>query len=170
MDFAPLQPGTLTAHSVKGTGLVLENESGQPVTTFRRGTEPYSMVLEAAAGTWTARGADVSKWKGPERHVVTDAAGVEVGTLEKGRTERSMTLPSGNVTWAYHALKSPHYRVEGLFSADRRMAQKFVPGLTKKPFTVEVNDALVGRADGSLLLLLAAWCTNEHVESKVDSS
>jgi hypothetical protein len=169
VDFAPLKPGTLTAHSVKGTGLVLENESGQPVTNFRRGTEPYSAVLEAADGTWTMQGADVSKWKGPERYVVTDAAGTEVATLEKGRTERSMTLPSGSVTWEYHAVKSPHYRVEGLFSADRRAAQKFVPGLTKKPFTVDVNDALVARSDGSLLLLLAAWCTNDHVESKVDS-
>jgi hypothetical protein len=171
MDYAPLQAGALTAHAVdRRKRLVLEAADGRPVAAIGPGSEPYAASLEAADGTWTVRGVDVSKWKGPASFSVTDAAGKEVATLTKGRSERKLGLPSGDATWEYHALHSPHYKVEGMFSANRKPLHRFMPGLSHRPFGAEVTQALVARSDRSLLLLLAAWCTDAHIASKVDAA
>ena len=171
MSYAPLVSGTLAAHALaKGARLVLEAADGQPVIGISRGSEHFSASFEAADGAWTMLGMNASTWSGPASYSVTDASGAEIATLAKGRTERSMELPSGPAVWEYHAVRSPHYRVEGLFNADRKPLHKFAPGLSRRPFTVEVTDALTARPDASLLLLLATWCTNNHIVSKVDSA
>ena len=81
-----------------------------------------------------------------------------------------MTLPAGPATWSYHAIRSPHYQVEGLFSANRTSLHRLAPGFTRRPFSVEVTDALIARSDATLLLLLATWCTNNHIVSKVQAA
>lgn len=167
MDYAPLQAGSLQAHSLrKPSRFVLEASDGRAVIGFHT-TEPYTASLEAADGIWTMRGVDISKWSGPESWSITDAAGTAVATLGTGRSERSMTLPAGAATWNYHAVQRPHYQVEGLFSANRTPLHRLAPGFTRRPFNVEVTDALIARSDASLLLLLASWCTNNHIVAKV---
>jgi len=171
MDYAPLLAGALRAHSLrKPSRLVLETADGRPVIGFTHGSDPYSASLEAADGTWSMHGVDVSSWSGPASWSVTDARGTEVGTLGTGRAERSMTLPAGPATWSYHAIHSPHYQVDGLFSANRTALHRLAPGITRRPFSVEVTDALIARSDASLLLLLATSCTNNHIVSKVQAA
>jgi hypothetical protein len=171
MDYAPLRAGTLTAHSVdKRSRLVLETTDGKPVASIGPGPDPSAAALEAADGKWGVRGVDVSAWRGAASWSVTDPAGKEVATLAKGRSERTLGLPAGDATWEYHALRSPHYQVAGMFSANRKALHRFAPGFTRRPFGIEVTEALVARPDHSLLLLLAAWCTDVHIASKVDAA
>jgi hypothetical protein len=171
VEYAALQAGTLTAHSVeRRKRLLLEGADGRPVASIGPGPEQHVAALEAANGTWTVHGLNASRWSGYESWSIQDAGGKEVGTLAKGRTERHIGLPNGEATWEYHALGAPHYRVEGLFSANRKPLHRFAPGLSHKPFAATVTDALVARPDHSLVLLLASWCTDGHISSKVQAA
>ena len=171
MEYAPLQAGTMTAHSVEGRKrLLLEGADGRPVASIGPGPERGVSALEAADGTWTVHGVDPSKWSGPASWAINDAGGKQVAALAKGRTERVLGLPSGDVTWEYHALRAPHYVVDGMFSASRKPLHRFAPGLSHRPFAAEITAELVARADHSLLVLLASWCTDVHIASKVEAS
>jgi hypothetical protein len=169
MDYARLQAGTLTAHEVDHRRrLVLEGEGGTPTGVIVRKGLPQGVAaqLEAHDGAFTVDRGD-STLKGTSHYVVHDPAGHQVAEVTRGKGEHTIALPEGAVLWEHHSVKRPHYAVDGLYGANRKRIHKFVPGASHRPFTADVDPALLARHDAALLVLVAAWLRMVHIDNEV---
>jgi hypothetical protein len=183
MEFAAIQAGPFTANEVKVEGdrqLVLEGADGSAVGVIRKehplggikgklgwrksADPPSGTLLESAQGSWVVR-REPGLTHG--KALVLDGSGTQVAALERtSHSTQAFRLGTGDLVWESHTMR-PQYRVEGLFSASRTAGNKFVPGLAKRPFKGDLTEALATHPDGSLVLLLAAYCTKVSIDAKV---
>jgi hypothetical protein len=179
VEYQPVAAGPFVGHQVKLDGercLVVEGSGGEAFGAMRakaneqranRG-DPKTLgtILEAAAGSWFVPNLQHLV----EKHrAVLDAAGTEVaGVDHTSHSRQELRLPSGAVTWERHVTR-PQYRIDGLFGASRSALHSFAAGVSRRPFKGEITDALAGRPDAALVLLLACWLTTGSISAKVSA-
>jgi len=173
MDFAAVTAGPLSAKLADHKRrLIVEDAGGATVAVLDRLDMQGTSTVEATGGRWTVRKAE-DVGGGKFRWEVVDGDGKRAAELiPEQRVHRyAITLGEGDpLTWEFHGIRAPHYRVEGLFSANRKLMNRFVAGISKRPFDAEVTAALAARPDASLVLLLATWCTRHHIAIEIATS
>lgn len=180
MEFKPIAAGSIVGHEVKIDGqgcLVVEGPGGEALGAIRakpneeratrRDPKMLGTILEAVDGSWFVPNQQEFR----EKHrAVLDAAGTEVAGIDHtSHSSQELQLPGGALIWERHVAR-PQYRIDGLFGVSRTAMHAFVAGISRRPFKGEITDALAGRPDASLVLLLACWLTSGSISTKVAAS
>jgi hypothetical protein len=161
MDFADVAAERLRTEVVdRRSRLLLESPARGVVGAFS--LRPDSPTLQAADGTWVVRDLEAIDRHRKAHYSVTDPAGVEVAAAWPQGKRVRIELGSESLTWEAPSLLQWRYRIEGLFIARTSLLMSATPSArgarsVRRPFRVEVTPALAGRADASLILLLATW-------------
>lgn len=187
MDFRPLVPGvfavTLVEVSTDKSETHHRLEVGTPDAPL--GKDLVATVdkpevartegadLEAAAGAWRLtfkkheKGSDV--W---DHWSVVDPTGTEVAqTTDNMGYRKGIELrgPGEPVRWRKTKFwESSHSQVEGLCVITEQQLGRDKATGAKRLVDVTVTDALAGRPDGSLLLMLALYCTYRDLTAATD--
>jgi hypothetical protein len=161
MEFAAVTAERLRTELVdRRSRLLLESPSRGAVGVF--GLQPDSPMLEAADGSWVVHDVEAVDRHRKAHYSLADAGGVELATAWPEGKRVRIELASERLLLESPSLLQWRYRIEGLFVARPSLvmgatSRASVARNARRPFRIDVSPALAGRADASLILLLATW-------------